>query len=338
MFEEFQSSCSDEVTIKLLGKIALEFEEFSSLEQQIKLRQVIDQVLYSYQIATKETALVASDVEEKARMFLAIKKLDGMSSKTLYNYQLKLSKFANFMRKPLSTITTMDLRMYLAVLNENLKASSMNTEIACLKSFFSWLVNEEYIIKNPCSKIKGTKIPKRLRKALNAEELEMLKQACKSIREKALIEFLSSSGCRLSEIVGINKEDINWNERSLYVIGKGNKQRKIYFSVKAKILLKNYLDSRKDTSDALFVSSKRPCARLGGRSIERELKNIATRAGFSKSIFPHLMRHTFATLSLNSGMSLVTLQHLLGHEEPSTTQIYAAMSEENIKHEYNKLG
>lgn len=185
--------------------------------------------------------------------------------------------------------------------------------------------------------LKQTKEPKRLRHPLSDEEVELLRQACITDREKALTEFLVATGCRLSEVVKINKDDIDWYEMSLNVIGKGDKERKVYFNVKAKILLQKYLKSRKGNSPALFVGVKYPFARIGGRSIERELKKIATRAGFKKPVFPHLIRHTFATHSLNVGLDITVLQHLMGHETPATTQIYAQLNDENIRHEYKRI-
>lgn len=329
----YSANVKDELVIRMVGKMTLEFPDID----QLKVRAIIDEVLYKYDVTPTETALVASDIEDKLKIYLATKKLDGLSEKTLKNYEYNLLIFASYLRKPLSTITAMDLRMYLAHRCKDMKPSSMNGQISILKTFFGWLANEEYIPKDPSRKLKPTKEPKRLRHAMSEEEVEIMRQACETDREKALVEFLLSSGCRLSEIVGINKEDINWYEMSLFVIGKGNKERKVYFNTKAKLLLKNYLETRQDDNPALFVSGRAPHNRLGGRSIEREIEKIAKRAGFEKSIFPHLFRHTMATHSLNKGMSLPTVQHLLGHENPSTTQIYAELNEETIHHEYKKV-
>ncbi|EPY2286116.1 site-specific tyrosine recombinase/integron integrase [Clostridium sporogenes] len=327
------STSKEEVVIKLVGKLSLEFPEID----QLKVRTIIEEVLYKYRVLPEETGLVTSDIEEKLQIYLASKKLDGLSKKTLKNYEYNLLIFASHLRKPLAAINTMDLRMFLAVRCKNMKATSVNGQISILKSFFGWLADEEYIPKNPAKKLKQTKEPKRLRHAMTEEEIENLRQACKTEREKALVEFLISTGCRLSEIVGVDKLDIDWHEMSLTVVGKGNKERKVYFNTKAKILLKKYLLTRKDNNEALFVTSKRPHTRLGGRSIQREIKKIAKRAGINKSIYPHLFRHSFATGKINSGMPLPVLQHIMGHENPSTTQIYAELSEENIRHEYKKI-
>ncbi|CBZ04148.1 site-specific tyrosine recombinase/integron integrase [Clostridium botulinum] len=327
------STSKDEVVIKLVGKLSLEFPEI----EQLKTRAIVEEVLYKYRVLPEETALVSSDIEEKLQIYLATKKLDGLSRKTLKNYECNLLIFADHLRKPLSTINTMDLRMFLTVRCKSMKATSVNGQISILKSFFGWLHEEEYIPKNPAKKLKQTKEPKRVRKPLTEEEIELLRQSCKTDREEALIEFLISTGCRLSEIVEVNKDDINWHEMSLFVVGKGDKERKVYFSTKAKILLKKYLLTRADNNEALFVTSRSPHNRLGGRSIQREIKKIANMAGIEKSIHPHLFRHSFATYKINSGMPMPIIQHLMGHESPATTQIYAQLSEETVKYEYKKI-
>ncbi|HDK7179761.1 TPA: tyrosine-type recombinase/integrase [Clostridium botulinum] len=327
------TNSKDEVVIKLVGKLSLEFPEIN----QLKVRGLVEEVLYKYNILPQEKALMTSDVEEKLQIYLASKKLDGLSIKTLKNYEYNLLIFADHLRKPLAAINTMDLRMFLAVRCKNMKQTSMNGQISILKSFFGWLADEEYIPKNPAKKLKQTKEPKRLRRALSEEEVELLRQACKADRNKALIEFLISTGCRVSEAVKADKTDINWHEMSLNVIGKGDKERKVYFSTKAKILLKKYLLTREDNNKALFVTFMKPHERLGQRSIQRAIKKIAKKAGINKSVYPHLFRHSFATQKINSGMPLPVLQHIMGHENPSTTQIYAELSEENIKYEYKKI-
>jgi integrase/recombinase XerD len=338
MYEyEHRTNCNDEVVIKLIGKLSSEFDYLEKdLSLQLKVKAIVEKVLYNYDVLTRETSLVSSDMSDRIKMYLAVRRLEGLSAKTLYNYKVQLQKLNGFFNKPTSTITTNDLRMYIALSSKDKRETSMSTFIYTLKGFFKWLVEEEYLLKNPMAKIKGPKIPKRLRKALTLEEMEKVKQACISSREKALIEFIYSTGCRVSEVTGVDKNSINWNELSVNVIGKGNKERKVYFNVKAKLLIIDYLKTRKDENKPLFVTSKRPYARLGQRSIEKEVSNVALRAGIEKSVFPHLLRHSFATHRLNSGMNITALQMLLGHTNPSTTQIYAALSENNIKHEYNK--
>lgn len=329
----YSECCKDEVIIKIVGKLTLEFPDMD----QLKVRNVVEETLYKYKVEPLETGLVVSDIEDKMQIYLASKKLDGLSKKTLTNYQYQLLIFSDYIKKPLSSINAMDIRMFLAARCKEMKSSSINAQISTLKAFFGWLHNEEYIPKNPMVKIKPTKEPKRLRNPLSDEEIELLRQACKTDREKALIEFLISTGCRLSEVTGVNKCVIDWHEMSLSVIGKGNKERKVYFNVKAKILLEKYLKNRKGESEALFVSERFPYGRLSGRAIEKEVKNVAMKAGLNKSIYPHLFRHSFATHNINSGMPLHIIQHLMGHSTAATTQIYAKVDDENIRHEYKKI-
>lgn len=325
--------CNEEVTIRLVGKLTLELPQL----EQLRIRNLIDEVLVNYEVHPLERSLVASDIEERIQYFLATKRLDGASKATLYNYNLHLIRFASYFHKPINSITVVDIRLYLTMLSQKLKKTSINTEISILKSFFGWLENEEMIIKNPMKKIKGTKKEKRLRKSLTQEELELLRDSCKTVRQRALLEFLFSTGCRLAELVNVNIEDIKWDKREFNVIGKGSKERTVYINAKAVLYIKKYLKEREHIDNpALFITSKYPYKRLGRRSVEREITKIAENAGFDKSVYPHLMRHTTATLALKSGMSLTSIQHLLGHENPSTTQIYAETNNEDVKHEYTK--
>lgn len=330
--EENFMNCNEEFVIKAIGKISLEYPQI----EQLRLRDILYEVLYNYNVFPIETGLVASDIEEKMIIFLACKKLEGRSEKTLYNYKLILQKFASYIHKPISTITVMDLRMYLAATTKELKPSTINAITSCFKSFFGWLELEEYIPKNPTKKLQQYKLPIRLRKSLNIEELEKLRDACITVRERALLEFTYSTACRVSEIESTNIDDLHFGENSLRVIGKGDKEREVYFSPKAKLYVEKYLAQRKDNSPALFVTSKYPHSRMGVRSIEREIAKIAKRAGFDKAVFPHLLRHTAATLALQSGASLTTVQKLLGHQDPATSEIYAEIDNETVKHEYRK--
>ncbi|KEH90631.1 site-specific tyrosine recombinase/integron integrase [Clostridium botulinum] len=338
MLEEIRKNNNEEAVIKILGKLTMLFPNLDmDLQTQIKLRNVIEEVLYDYDVIPKETSIVASDITDKLKMYLAIKKLDGLSILTLKNYKREIERFAQTIVKPVNTVTTMDIRMYLSYICKDKKESTLANKIAILKSFFGWLETEELIIKNPTKKIKSPKVGKRLRNSLTLEELELLRNACKSLREKALLEFIFSTGCRLSEVKNIKITDINWNELNLNVIGKGNKQRIVYFTVKAKIFLEKYLNSRNDNCPYLFVTTKRPHKQLGGRSIQLEINKIADRAGLNKSVYPHLLRHTFATVALNNNMPITVIQKLMGHERVDTTMIYAELDNSTLKQEYKKL-
>lgn len=327
------SIANNEVIIRMVGKLTLEFPEID----QLKVRGIVEECLYKYDIVPQELGLVVSDVEDRLMIYLAVKKLDGLVASTLKNYKENIIKFSNMLRKPIASVTTMDLRMYLANRCKNMKSTTTNEQIFILKSFFGWLFTEEYIPKNPTTKLKPTKVPSRLREALSVEEIEILRQKCSSIREKALFEFTYSTGCRLAEIASVNKEDIDWNNKTLRVIGKGNKERVVCFNTKAKYLLKEYIMSRNDDNSALFITTKSPNTRLGKRSIQREIGIIAGRANLGKAIYPHLLRHSIATHLLAAGMALHNVQALLGHSNPKTTQIYAETSVENVVYEYKRI-
>jgi integrase/recombinase XerD len=327
------SIANDEVIIRMVGKLTLEFPAID----QLKVRGIIEETLYKYDIVPQEQGLVASDMEDRIVIYLACKKLDGISMKTLKNYKNELITFSNRLIKPIASVTTMDMRMYITQRCKGLMPSTTNTQIAILKSFFSWLQIEEYIPKNPMLKIKSTKEPIRERKPISEEHVELFRQACITDREKALTEFLYSSGCRLSEVKEVNISEVDWHERTLSVIGKGDKERQVCFSIKAKVLLQKYLLSRKGENEALFITVKSPYNRLGGRSIQREIKVILKRSGLKENIFPHLFRHTFATHNINAGMPIHILQELMGHSTVATTQIYAKVSKSNILHEFRKI-
>jgi integrase/recombinase XerD len=326
----YSTNSNQEVIIKIIGKLSLEYLDIN----QLKVRSICEEVLYNYNVYTKEKSLITSDVEEKLQLFIAVKQLEGFSRKTIKNYYYELLKFATYIKKPITIIEADDIRMYLITRGKNLKANSVNGIIFILKSFFGWLSNEEYIYKNPMVKIKSTKVPKRIRQPLSDEEMELVGQSCVGYREHALLNFIYSTGCRLNEVINVDINDINWNDMSLYVIGKGNKERKVYFNTRTKVFLEKYLKNRADSCEALFVTSKGIVRRLGQRAVQKEIKKIAERAKMKKSVFPHLLRHTYATFNINHDMPLHTLQKLMGHEQITTTQIYAQVSDENVRHDY----
>lgn len=205
-----------------------------------------------------------------------------------------------------------------------------------LKSFFSWLTDQEYIQKNPMRNIKQTKVEKRVRKALSDEELERLRCVCETPREKAIVEFMYSTGCRVSEVESVNISDINWSKRSLMVIGKGNKEREVYLNARAILMLHNYLATRTDNNSALFVCSKGEHARMGVRSLQKTIKELGKRAEISKNVHPHILRHTLATNLLRSGVPLSVVQRILGHENCSTTEIYCQLAQEDVQIAHRK--
>lgn len=298
----------------------------------------LSDIFKNYSI-TREKQYRRTNLKIRIEQFITAKRIDGLSEKTLSNYRQQLEMFAKQTRKAVNQISTDDIREYIVYLakDRNIKQSSVDTYIAYLKSFFAWLTVEEIIKRDPTMKIKSGKFDKRSsRKSLKIEEQEKIREACKDKREKSLIEFLISSGCRLSEIVNITISDINFEEKSGIVTGKGNKKRKIYFSTRCNMYLQEYIQERKGDNKALFLSKKRPYENLDKRSIQKIIRDIGNRINL-KNLHPHIFRHTFATNCLNMGMDIVTIQRLLGHSNLQTTQIYAQLSDENIKNEYRRF-
>lgn len=330
------SNLNEEVSIKLIGKITVLFTQLEiDLQKQLEVKHIIDETLYDYDVQTKCTDIVASDIEEKAALYLACKKLEGLSPKTLNNYKLFLMKLNNYFTKPVSTISTMDLRMFLALMGKGKQPSTVNGYITYLKNFFGWLQNEEYILKNPATKLKQTKVPKIILQGYKPENLEKLREACVTEKQKSLFELLESTACRISEIDNIKIEDINWQEQSILVTGKGNKQRIVYFSTRAKLHMKAYIADRKE--GYLFISDHAPHQHIKVRALQLILANIKKRAGVTERVHCHKFRRTQATYLLNSGMTIQGVQKILGHTSPDTTQRYAQLSQENLKNEYKRL-
>ena len=292
-------------------------------------------ILKDYSI-TKESDEQRSDLNRRIKYYLGAKRIDGLSDKTLGNYRCNLEMFAARVNKSAAKVTTDDIRGYISYLDEtrHLKDTSLQTHINTLRAFFGWLHTEEKIKKNPMSKIKSLKLDKKgARQALTVEELERLRDACKTYREKALIEFLVSTGCRLSEIAQLRAADLNLADRSVQVTGKGDKDRVVYFSVRARLMVQEYIVQRKG-GDGLFVSNKSPYEPLKPRAIQRIVRSLSERAGLEGRVHPHLLRHTFATHALNDGMDVTVIQRLLGHEDIATTQIYAELNEEGVSSIY----
>lgn len=298
-------------------------------------KQAIATILSQYDIKPGLVASGHPDLWQKIKLFLAGKRLEGLSRSTLKGYELELRLFSTHVPKATNEITTGDIRIYLSEF-EHLKTSSISKRLSVLKSMFGWLAAEGIILKDVTKQVKPPKKEQRMPKALTIEELEMIREACVTPRERALVEVLYATGGRLSEIQKMSRTDIDYQAMSVLVVGKGNKERPIYFSFKAMYHLKKYLMRRLDEEPALFTSERKPYRRLSDRGIQREVKIIAARSGVKKNVHPHIFRHTFATLMLNNGADLVAVQGLLGHSDPATTQIYASMTDEKRKQSHHQ--
>lgn len=295
----------------------------------------LEEVLCNYETQRKSNLQLEKDLPEKIETYLSSKRLEGLSEKTLGGYKSELRVFSSYCQKATVLVTTADIRSYLASFKSAMM-STIGTKLSVLRSFFGWLVKEEILLRNPTGKVNSPKKPKRLPKGLSIEELETVRESCKTLRQRAFLEVFYSTGCRLSEIVNMDKNDINIQNMSVKVIGKGDKERIVYLSFKALHHLKRYLNSRTDDCEALFVTERKPHHRMGNRAIQREIDKIEKASQIKKPLHPHIMRHTFATLSMDAGIELADLQHLMGHSNPGTTLIYSQVSEERKQQAFKK--
>lgn len=292
-----------------------------------KLTIRMEEVLSNYDIHRKTTEQIGEDLPDNIKMFISAMRIEGLSAITLDDYQMELSLFSTSCKKAVAQITTMDIRSYLGSL-EDVMTSTVGKKLSVLKSFFGWMVREEVLLRDPTSKVKLPKKPKRLPKSLSVEELEIVRESCKGLRERALIEVMYSTGCRLSEVANLKRSDIDMHSMSTKVVGKGDKERQVYLSYKAMYHLRKYLMNRLDDCEYLFVTVRKPIRQLSNDSIQREIKIIEERSGIAKRLTPHVLRHTFAQLSTDAGIDLADLQQLLGHSNPATTLTYSQVSEE----------
>ena len=285
----------------------------------------------------KEGARHEKDKTAMLELFLTAKKVEGCSSKTIKYYQYAIAAFLKTVGVQLSDITTDDIRSYLNRMFDGGKASNVSVDNTrrILSSFFAWLSEEDYIIRNPMKRIHKIKTMKPVREAYTDEMVETIKAACTSMRDLAIIELLSSTGMRVGELVRINKADVDFEKREIIVLGKGNKQRRVYFDAKTKLHLKNYLSSRLDENGALFVSRFAPFNRLEISGVEIVLRKIGVKTNLSK-VHPHRFRRTLATKAIDKGMPVEQVQILLGHAKIDTTLHYAIVDQNNVRNSYHR--
>ena len=294
-------------------------------------------VLNNYTFDTKSHELVCgNDNMFILKKFIAVKKIEGKSEQTLKQYIRENKRFLLWCNKNVNEVTKDDILGYLADLQirNNISMTTVTNSKRFLSAFFNWLDDEGYITKSPTRNLKSIKCPKTQRKAYTNRELDRLRNNIHNDRDKALVELLNSTGCRISEVININRNDINWNEHSIIVTGKGNKQRYVYFDDVTAMYLEKYLNTRKDSSTALFVSFNKNKTRLQKAAIESLIRRLGNNLGIKA--YPHKFRRTYATRALQNGMSLSTLAKLMGHEKVDTTMMYCDIDSKQIKLDYYK--
>ncbi|MBP1991514.1 tyrosine-type recombinase/integrase [Paenibacillus eucommiae] len=278
------------------------------------------------------------NLSELWRVYEADKRIQGFSPKTLKPYVLQHKMLMLELGDlEISEITLTMLKEYLAKQADRLKPSSLGHRIRFVRSLFRYAYEETYLNSNPSLKLREPKLDKRIPKFLIEEDVIHLKISCQSLRERALLEFLYCTGCRVGEVEKINIEDLNWENRSAIVNGKGSKQREVYFTTECKVWLKKYLDCRADSCKALFVTDTHPTKRKAIPTIRWALKRLADRGEIEANVYPHRFRHTYACQLLDNGAPLDFIQGMLGHEKASTTQIYAQLRGERRRELYRQF-
>ena len=271
------------------------------------------------------------------KLFIDAKRIEGCSERTLKYYRITIEKMICDIDLPVRDITTEDVRDYLIKIQQNSTCSKVTIDNIRrnLSSFFSWLEEEDYIIKNPIRRIHKIRTGTTVKETFTDENIEIMRDACDHIRDLSIIDFLYSTGVRIGELVNLNIEDINFEERECIVYGKGNKERKVYFDAKTKVHLQQYLNYRKDNNEALFVSLDAPFNRLNISGIETRLRNIGKKVNIQR-VHPHKFRRSMATKAIDKGMPIEQVQKILGHQQIDTTMHYAMVNQNNVKNSHRK--
>lgn len=309
---------------------------FLNNAQTEKLQEVLEHTLFDYEVTKNEKDEVISE-QNLVESFLSAKKIEGCSEKTLKYYETTIKSMLDSIGKEIKYIVTDDIRCYLTgyQAEKNSCKVTIDNIRRILSSFFSWLEDEDYILKSPVRRIHKVKTGTNIKETYSDEALELMRDSCTELRDLAMIDMLASTGMRVGEMVLLNREDINFNERECVVFGKGDKERIVYFDARTKIHLQNYLNSRNDDNPALFVSLQKPHERLQISGVEVRLRQFGKRLGLNK-VHPHKFRRTLATMAIDKGMPIEQLQQLLGHRRIDTTLQYAMVKQSNVKIAHRK--
>lgn len=306
--------------------------------QMKQLRQVMEQTLFHYEVSITENKAEDDDSDKIVTAFIAAKRIEGCSEKTLKYYQTTIDKMVSSLgKKNVRHILTEDLRTYLIEYQTKNQSSRVTIDNIrrILSSFFSWMEDEDYIIKSPVRRIHKVKTTSSIKETYSDEDLEKMRDSCNELRDLAMIDMLASTGMRVGEMVLLNRADINFSERECVVFGKGDKERIVYFDARAKLHLLEYLNSRTDDNPALFVTLRAPHERIKIGGIEHRLREIGRRLNIQK-VYPHKFRRTLATMAIDKGMPIEQLQKLLGHQRIDTTLQYAMVKQSNVKIAHKK--
>ena len=322
---------------KVIKEIEQKMASILNNEQKEKLKEVLLYTFYNIEVTSIKDELV-EDTTDYAKMFIAAKRIEGCSERTLNYYETTIKTMVEKLSKKVNSIETEDLRNYLSEYQAKNNCSKVTIDNVrrILSSFFAWLEDEDYIMKSPVRRIHKVKATQTVKETYTDEELEEMRDACVEIRDLAMVDFLASTGVRVGELVNLDRVDIDMQERSCVVLGKGGKEREVYFDARTKIHLQNYLNFRTDNNPALFVSLLRPYDRLKISGVEIRLRELGKRINIKK-IHPHKFRRTMATKAIDKGMPIEQVQVLLGHRKIDTTLQYAMVNQNNVRNSHKRF-
>ena len=318
----------DEKLVSILNEMA----DYLSIAQMKKLQEVLIKNL-----SEDEPKKEQIPNENYLKMFIDAKRIEGCSERTLQYYNLTVSQLLSFVTVPVRKMTTDEIRGYLAEYQQRNNCSKVTVDNVRrnISSFFSWLEEEDYILKSPMKRIHKIKTKQPVKEIISDEMIERLRDNCKCVRDLAIIDLLYSTGIRVGELVGLNISDINFEERECVVYGKGDKERKVYFDAKAKLHLQNYIEGRQDNNPALFITLDAPYDRLKISGVEIRVRELGRKLQMDK-IHPHKFRRTMATRAIDKGMPIEQVQKILGHSQIDTTMQNAIVNQNNVKTSHRK--
>lgn len=315
------------------------------IENVRMVMQVIDSVAYNYTVDKRKTEMVVydGDIPRLLKMYIVSKKIEGFADGTLYNHKIIMMKFIEYTKKSIENIDTNDIRIFLYNYQKYLgiSCSTLEKYRSYISAFYKWAYKEGYVKHDPSANISNIKFEKKQRVALTQMDLEYLRNECNNPKDKAIIEVLYSTGCRIGELIGIKISDIDFNKGQVTLFGKGKKYRTGFLNAKSLFAINEYLGVRpqESTSEYLFVQDRYPFEQMHSCGIQKRIRimsnNIQDKIGY-KQVSPHIIRHTTATTAINNGMSLDNIRKMLGHENINTTLIYAKTSIEETQYEHSK--
>lgn len=323
----------------LIKQIQQEMAGVLNNAQRQKLCDVLEHCFFNVDVVAldNENLIQSKSNQTLKEEFLSAKQIEGCSERSVSYYSSTLDNLIKTLEKPFNQVETEDLRVYLSEYQKRNNASKQTIDNIrrILSSFFTWLEDEDYILKSPVRRIHKIKTTKQVKETYSDEALERLRDNCKCIRDLAIIDILSSTGMRVGELVKLNRVDVDFANRECVVLGKGSKERIVYFDARTKLHLQNYLNSRKDENEALFVSLLEPHNRLEIAGVEIMLRKLGRSLEINK-VHPHKFRRTLATRAIDKGMPIEQVQKLLGHQKIDTTMEYAIVDQQNVKNSHKK--